>query len=173
MRYFLFLATIISFMCYEMGMPAYGLTLAATDFTAGQKIPKDYTCDGENISPELTWSTVPVNTKSFVLTMTDPDTPGGVFYHWILYNIPSTLTTLSKNLQTLPAGARRGKNSWGKSQYNGPCPPPNSYHRYVFTLYALDSKLELPENEWEATPIFAAMQHRVLTSASLTVGYTR
>jgi Raf kinase inhibitor-like YbhB/YbcL family protein len=141
-------------------------------FKNGEKIPKLYTCDGKDISPPLSWQDAPVETKSFVLIMDDPDAPAGTWDHWIVYNIPANTQALEENLQTLPAGAMHGKNSWNKFTYGGPCPPANSEHRYFFKLYAIDTLLPstvgLTKQEVEK-----AMLGHVITSTELVGKYQR
>lgn len=117
-------------------------------FTYGSKIPVKYTCDGLDISIPITWDakTIPPGTKSLVLVMYDPDAPGGVFIHWVLYNIPLNITELPENIPKAPIVkgiGYQGKNSYGKIGYNGPCPPPGSIHRYYIRLLALDTILHL------------------------------
>lgn len=98
-------------------------------------IPSEFTCDEKNISPQLSWENVPEKTKSFALTVTDPDAPGGLWIHWLVYDISKDLRKIEKN--SLPAGAKEVENDFGKRPYGGPCPPSGT-HRYFFTIYALD-----------------------------------
>lgn len=104
-------------------------------FANGEKIPSVYTCDGQNISPELIISEVPPQTQSLVLIVDDPDAPVETFTHWLLYNIPAD--TVKINSSNLPQSAVQGINDFGKAGYGGPCPP-SGEHRYYFKLYALD-----------------------------------
>jgi Raf kinase inhibitor-like YbhB/YbcL family protein len=121
-------------------------TVSSKSFSSGEEIPKKFTCDGADVSPELTWTDPPANTKAFALIADDPDAPAGTWTHWVLYDLPAEVRHLpegtSKSAE-LPSGARQGKNDFGKIGYNGPCPPPGKSHRYFFKLYALDSKLNL------------------------------
>ena len=104
----------------------------------GGEIQKQYTCDGSDISPPLIWSNVPKGTQSFALIVEDPDAPGGTFRHWAAYNIPATTTGLPAGFRAgAPAPFAQAQNDFGKIGYSGPCPPPGSRHRYVFTLMAL------------------------------------
>lgn len=107
-------------------------------FLENQLIPKTYTCDGENINPELEISDVPSETSSLAFIMTDPDAPNGVFTHWMLWNIPSHIRIIEKN--SFPQGSIQGLNSAKKVGFMAPCPP-NGTHRYFFKLYALNKKL--------------------------------
>ena len=117
--------------------------LSSTAFAEGADIPVRYTCDGDDISPRLTWSGVPDGARSLALVMDDPDAPRGTFTHWVVYDLPSDLTELAEG----STQGVQGRNSFGRTGYGGPCPPPrDDPHRYRFTLYALDvPKLALPE----------------------------
>lgn len=142
-------------------------TLQTKAFRNLGHIPMLYSCDDQDISPELTWQNIPAKTQSLALILSDPDAPSGTFYHWVLYNIPRTLTTLPEGLNQLPEGVMIGKNSWGKQQYNGPCPPKGAEHRYVFTLYALDVMLPLKPGA-DANTVTRAMHNHVLSKTTLT-----
>jgi Raf kinase inhibitor-like YbhB/YbcL family protein/uncharacterized protein (TIGR00297 family) len=117
------------------------ITLSSPAFEQGQPIPSKFTCEGENISPELQWGDLPASTKSLALIMDDPDAPMGTYVHWVIYSIPPTLTSLAEGVSTEPqvnGVGTQGLNSARRSGYTGPCPPPGKPHRYYFTLYALD-----------------------------------
>lgn len=117
-------------------------------FSEGNPIPTRYSCDGENISPQITWSNIPQETKSLALIVDDPDAPGGVFVHWVIFNIDPAIITLPEGLlpkSTPPGPGIQGKNSYGKTGYMGPCPPKGPQHRYFFRIFALDSTLVLGE----------------------------
>src|SRR5207248_6983226 len=136
---------IISLLLLNSNVMAQGkkpMKLISTEFSEGKEIPIKYTCDGEDIAPPLSWTNEPKETKSFVLIMNDPDAPVGNWDRWIVYNIPAETHVLASNT-SLPKGTLEGLNSWGKSQYGGPCPP-DRRHRYFFKLYALDITLNLP-----------------------------
>ncbi len=115
------------------------LSIESSAFVTNTLMPKQYTCDGLNDSPALSWQGAPEGTQSYVLIVDDPDAPHGTWVHWVLFNIPATLSRLEKAAE-LPSRAISGKNSWGEQGYRGPCPPQGT-HRYFFTLYALDSRL--------------------------------
>jgi Raf kinase inhibitor-like YbhB/YbcL family protein len=122
------------------------IQLSTSSFTPGAVIPKKFTCSGADISPELSWSAPPAGTKSWALVVDDPDAPAGTWNHWLLYNLPPSIHELPENQPRTPElanGALQGKNDFGKTGYNGPCPPPGKPHRYFFRLYALDTKLDL------------------------------
>jgi Raf kinase inhibitor-like YbhB/YbcL family protein len=116
------------------------MKLTSPVFGEMQQIPVDYSCRGKGLRPTLEFSGIPQNTKSLALTMDDPDAPVGTFHHWLIWNIPIT-TEISET--SLPQGAVVGTNSTGHVGYVTPCPPSGT-HRYIFTLYALDSMLNLP-----------------------------
>ncbi len=155
-------------------IPAYAthMTLSSQAFADGITIPVLYTCDGKDISPDLSWSNLPSKTQSLAIILSDEDAPGGIFYHWILFNIPAKTTALAEAITTLPTGTLAGKNSWGRPQYNGPCPPKGSLHHYTFTLYALDEKLSLPA-ETDAPTLLKAIQGHILEQTTLKIGYSR
>lgn len=120
--------------------------IATTAFSSGGTIPKNYTCDGPDLSPPLTWKDAPAGTQSFALIADDPDAPAGTWVHWVVYNVPSTTKELPEGVQKsekLPDGTLQGRNDFRKIGYGGPCPPPGKPHRYFFKLYALDTKLSL------------------------------
>lgn len=118
-------------------------------FESDAPIPSRYTCDGENVSPELRWSGAPEGTKSFALVMDDPDAPRKTFVHWVVYNIPADRDFLPADIDISSAfsGAgpapAEGANDFGRSGYGGPCPPADNEHQYVFRLYALDTIIDL------------------------------
>jgi len=113
-------------------------TLKVTGFGEGASIPKRFTCDGEDLSPALEWSGEPSATHGFALIMDDPDAPSGTWNHWLLWDIPTQVHSLSEGFQPGSVGAS-GKNDFGRLGYGGPCPPKgHGAHRYQFTLYALD-----------------------------------
>ena len=127
------------------------LTLSSAAFQPDGEIPAKYTCEGEDISPALTWTDLPEGTQSLALIVDDPDAPDPqapkmTWVHWVLYNLPVTEPGLPEGVQPegLPAGTRQGLNDWRRARYNGPCPPVGR-HRYFHKLYALDT--ELPELE--------------------------
>jgi len=107
------------------------------DFIDKGNIPSEFTCDGKNVSPELSWKDVPEETKSFALAVTDPDAPGGNWIHWLVYDISKTLRKIER--RSLPLGAKEVENDFGRRTYGGPCPPSGT-HRYFFTLYALKTE---------------------------------
>lgn len=148
--------------------------LTSSAFTHGQPLPRQYTCDGQDISVPLQWTEPPPNTASFALICDDPDAPGGVWVHWVLYNLPATARALPEGLRsdaTLPDGARHGKNSWKRLGYGGPCPPSGT-HRYFFKLYALDISLDLAAGA-NKEQLLQALQGHILAQAELMGTYKR
>jgi Raf kinase inhibitor-like YbhB/YbcL family protein len=122
------------------------LRLTSPAFKDRQRIPSQYTCDSRNISPPLNWTGAPAETKSLALIVDDPDASGAVFVHWIVFNMGPTATGLAEDVpkgDAAPGHARQGKNDVGQIGYGGPCPSPGKAHRYVFKLYALDTRLDL------------------------------
>ena len=127
--------------------PASSMTLSSPAFANGQPIPQKFTCQGENISPSLSWSGVPSGARSLALITEDPDASASPFIHWVIYNIPPILSGLPEKVQP---GAQvagigvQGPTSFGAPGYGGPCPPSGSPHHYYFKLYALDLDPNLP-----------------------------
>jgi Raf kinase inhibitor-like YbhB/YbcL family protein len=125
---------------------AMSIPLVSSAFTEGQPIPAKYTCDGRDVSPPLQWSQVPSAAKSLALICDDPDAPMGTWVHWVLYDLPASTPALAEAVpakETLPSGAKQGRNDFRKIGYGGPCPPAGRPHRYYFKLYALDGPVGL------------------------------
>jgi Raf kinase inhibitor-like YbhB/YbcL family protein len=121
------------------------LTLTSPDFQANGEIPTQFTCEGEDTAPALSWSGAPSATKCFALIVDDPDAPDPkaprmTWVHWVLYDIPATAKGIARGGKDLPAGTREGTNDWKRTGWGGPCPPIGR-HRYFFKLYALDTVL--------------------------------
>lgn len=151
------------------------MQLKAAALKPGADIPEQFTCDGSNISPALSWTTPPEGTQSFALIMEDPDAPGRTWVHWVLYGLPATDRELPEGVApkgTLPSGARQGRNDFGKTGYGGPCPPPGPAHRYYFRLYALDTELQLRAGATRAQ-VDRSVRGHVLASAELMGQYRR
>lgn len=111
------------------------MTITSPTFTDGGVIPKQYTCDGAGVSPALSWSGAPAETKSYVLLIHDPDAPAHDWLHWLVINIPPTTTAVAEN--TIPVGGTQLPNDSDPAKFGDFCPP-NGEHRYVFEIYALD-----------------------------------
>ena len=150
------------------------LVLTSPAFSEGGMIPKKYSCNGADISPELSWEGVPEGARSLVLICDDPDAPGGTWVHWVLFNIPAAATRLAAEIApdaTLSNGARHGTNDFRRLGYGGPCPPGGT-HRYYFKLYALDTVLSLDAGALK-TQVEAAMKGHILEQAQLMGKYKR
>ena len=151
------------------------LSISSPVFQEGEGIPAKYSCEGQDISPPLVWGEPPADTNSFALIVDDPDAPGRVFTHWVLFNLPADSRELPEAVPTQPqlsSGALQGKNDFGKTGYGGPCPPPGRPHRYQFTLYALDQLLDLKSGA-SKQQVLEAMQGHILGQGQLTGTYQR
>jgi Raf kinase inhibitor-like YbhB/YbcL family protein len=147
---------------------AQTLTVTSTSFQ-GSRIPAEFTCSGEGISPQLAWSAPPAGTVSLALVVTDPDAPGRTFVHWVLYDLPAATRALPKGLPgdgQLVGGGRQGRNDFGNIGYGGPCPPGDAAHHYHFTVYALNAKLGLTVGATRAQ-VEAAMQGHIWARGEL------
>ena len=138
---------------------------------------KGFGCEGENQSPQLSWSGAPEGTKSFAVNVYDPDAPtGSGWWHWNVVNLPASTTSIAPNASindSLPGGALEIRNDYGSVGFGGACPPPGEVHRYVFTVYALGTEhLQLPENPSNALVGFM-IRANMLDSASITAVYHR
>src|SRR5512136_615108 len=107
------------------------ITVTSTAFKEGGMIPRKFTCDDRDVSPQLSWSNIPAGAKSIALICDDPDAPVGTWVHWVVFNIPATARELPEGIKALPAGAKQGTNDFRKLSYGGPCPPGGT-HRYFF-----------------------------------------
>lgn len=169
---------------FTFGFAQSAFTVTSKDIPEGTldnaEVFNGFGCTGENISPELTWSSAPEGTKSFAVTVYDPDAPtGSGWWHWIVYNIPATVTKLETNAGNLesalaPEGSVQSNTDFGVPGFGGACPPEGSEpHRYIFTVYALGvEKLELPENATGALVGFN-LNDNSLGTATLTATYGR
>lgn len=158
----------------EEGGPVMAFELTSAAFKQGEAIPRQYSCDGQDISPPLAWGDPPQGTQSFALIMDDPDAPAGVWVHWVLYNLPAGSRGLPEALPTdaqLADGSRQGKNSGGRLGYGGPCPPRGT-HRYFFKLYALDKVLDLAPGATKEQ-LLKAIEGHILAQTELMGKYTR
>jgi Raf kinase inhibitor-like YbhB/YbcL family protein len=151
------------------------LEISSAAFSAGETIPKKFTCDGPDVSPQLKWNDLPAKTQSIALIMDDPDAPAGTWVHWVLYDLPANTRELPEGAakqEQLSGGARQGRNDFGKIGYGGPCPPPGKPHRYFFKLYALEAKLGLKAGATK-DDVERAMKGHVLAQAELIGKYGR
>jgi Raf kinase inhibitor-like YbhB/YbcL family protein len=152
------------------------LTLTSSAFAANASIPSKYSCEGQNVSPPLAWSGAPFGTKSFALIVQDPDAPDPaapkkVVTHWVVYDLPSIVTTIAEAGADLPPPTRQAKNEKGDERYMGPCPP-TGRHRYFFKLYALDVTLPKLAGSKEAD-VEQAIQGHVLGTGELVGTYQK
>jgi len=144
-------------------------------FASGAAIPREYTCQGSDESPELKWGQPPQGTVAFAVVMHDPDAPVGDWVHWVAWDIPSNSHGLPARVSRdgqFADGTRQGRNSSGKIGYNGPCPPPGKTHRYFFLVYAVDKKLDLPVGATR-TELDSALKGHILAEAEYMGTYRR
>src|SRR5262245_16821678 len=152
--------------------------LTSPAFANNSRIPAQYTCDGVDVSPPLSWSDTPQGTRSFALIVDDPDAPDPkapkmTWVHWVIYNIPAKVHALPENSgkHGLPTGTKDGTNDWKRGGYGGPCPPIGT-HRYFFKLYALDTVL--PDlGSPTKSQLLDAIQGHVLAEAQLIGTYQK
>jgi Raf kinase inhibitor-like YbhB/YbcL family protein len=154
-------------------MPTIQLT--STAFKDGEVIPRQHTCDGENLSPPLAWSGIPASTRSLALIADDPDAPSGTWVHWVVYNLDAAASALPQGVakyQDQGGAGASGTNSFRKPGYSGPCPPAGPTHRYYFKLYALDTSLNLKSGA-SKEDLLKAMQGHILAQGQLMGRYAR
>ncbi len=143
--------------------------LESSAFDHAQPIPSRHTCDGDDLSPPLTWSNVPDETRSLALIVDDPDAPSGVFTHWVAWGLEPGAGGLGEG----NAAPSEGRNDFGTNGYRGPCPPPgHGRHRYAFRLYALDAAVD-PGSGADKATLERAIEGHVLTTAELVATYER
>jgi Raf kinase inhibitor-like YbhB/YbcL family protein len=180
-----FPAVFIALLCLGMLLCAFlppggkggpvSLQITSPAFSAGGTIPRKFTCDGPDDSPQLTWTDPPAKTQSLALIMDDPDAPVGTWVHWVIYDLPANSRELAESVakqEQLTNGARQGRNDFGKIGYGGPCPPPGKPHRYFFKLYALDAKLGLQSGA-KKSDVERTMQTHILAQTELMGRYGR
>ena len=143
------------------------LSISSPSFANGGEIPKKFSCDGPDVSPQLGWSEPPAGTAAFALLVDDPDAPAGNWNHWTIWNIPASARSLPEGVsksRRLPDGSQQGMNDFKKVGYNGPCPPANKPHHYHFQLFAVDTKLNLTGDAGKPE-LATAMKGHVLAQA--------
>jgi len=160
-------------------------SLSSTDMSSDkplsqQQVFNDFGCTGMNLSPQLAWENVPEGTKSFAITVYDPDAPtGSGWWHWTVVNIPLTTTSLptgagSQHQPQLPEGAVQGRNDYGYAGFGGACPPPGDKpHRYQFTVWALNTDNLPLNNESSGAMVGFMLNSAVLAKAEMTVKFGR
>jgi Raf kinase inhibitor-like YbhB/YbcL family protein len=153
--------------------------LTSASFVHEHDIPKRHTCDGDDVSPALTWTDPPKAAKGFALVVDDPDAPDPrapkrTWVHWIVYNMPADARALPEaaNRASLPIGSVEGRNDWRQLGWRGPCPPVGT-HRYFFKLYALDTSLEELGGGASKSDLENAMTGHVLATATLMGTYRK
>ena len=140
-----------------------GIKLVSRAFTEGQTIPRQYTCDGINVSPPLEWTGLPKSAKTIAIIADDPDAPAGTWVHWVIFNLPADTLGMVENVpltEDVAGGGLQGKNDFQKIGYGGPCPPSGT-HRYFFKIYALDVELPLKAGATKSEVEKAAEGHLV------------
>ena len=153
------------------------LGITSPSFPHGRPIPREYTCEGADVSPPLGWSELPGETKTLALIVDDPDAPDPkapktTWVHWVVFNVPPIASGLPENAsKQLPAGAAEGMNDWKRLGYGGPCPPVGR-HRYFFKLYALDTALPHLAAPTKAE-VEHAMQGHIVAQAELVGTYEK
>jgi Raf kinase inhibitor-like YbhB/YbcL family protein len=145
------------------------MIISSSHFDDGEFIPKRFSCDGDNIPPDLEFMDIPNRTQTLVLIIEDPDAPSGIWSHWVVWNIDPRVDHISDGI--IPPGAREGANSSGSLGYQGPCPP-NGLHRYIFRLFALDGVLTLPPDSGREDLLEAISGH-IIEAAKLVGLYER
>ena len=173
-RHLFFLALALCSFSALRGQEESKMKVWSPAFKYGGAIPEQYSCEGADLSIPLYFALVPEGSRSLVLIMEDPDAPGGVFVHWLLYNIPPVQKVLSEGWssgQREASGIRQGRNDFGNKNYGGPCPPRGS-HRYYIRLYALDIPSDFEEGLSKAELLKRISGH-VLAEAEWMGIYTR
>lgn len=155
------------------------LVIRCQAFESGAAIPRRYTGDGEDLSPPLSWSGLPPETRELAMIVDDPDAPTPEpWVHWVIYKIPASVGQISEGVHarpnpTFPTGSLQGKNSWGSVGYRGPAPPRgHGVHRYFFKLYALDAALDLTPG-LDKPGLLKAMSGHILAHGELLGTYQR
>ena len=141
------------------------MTITSSAFEEGGSIPGRYTCDGDDVSPPLAWAAAPTGTAGLALLVDDPDARGWI--HWVVADVPADRTSVDEN----ESPGTDGRNDFGRTGWGGPCPPSGS-HRYVFEVFALSERLDLPAG-YSADDLRAAMAGKVLASGRLSASYRR
>jgi len=139
------------------------MKITSPAFENEASIPAKYTCQGENVNPELNIGEIPDGTRSLILIVDDPDAPMGTWVHWLVWNI-DVISKIAEN--SVPKGGIQGLNDFKKNEYGGPCPPEGEEHRYFFKIYALDTELNLDEST-KKKDVEEAMEGHILDKAEL------
>lgn len=148
------------------GVTLEKLTVTSKAFPSNGPIPVDYTCDGADKSPPLTWSAPPAGTHAFAIIADDPDAPGGDFTHWVAFNISSDVLALGEGADPSEFGGAVGINGFNRPGYSGPCPPRQEQHRYVFRVFALNAPIDAEPGSTRDV-VEGAMHGHVLAEGAL------
>jgi Raf kinase inhibitor-like YbhB/YbcL family protein len=149
------------------GVSVESLSVTSRSFPSGGQIPVDFTCDGANKSPQLTWSAPPRDTQSFAVVAEDPDAPGGTFTHWMAYDIAADTRELPEGVDLATVGGASGLNDNKRPGYSGPCPPQLEVHHYLFRVYALNTAHLTVGPEPDRDAFDAALNGHVLGTGAL------
>ena len=147
----------------DMDIKSDALRIESPVFLDNGNIPVKYSCNGENVNPQLNMSGIPENAESLLLIVDDPDAPKGTWVHWIVFNINPETALIAEN--SVPSGSIEGMTDFGIQGYGGPCPPSGT-HRYFFKLFALDNVLDL-DSKAKVDDINKAIEGHVIESAEL------
>jgi Raf kinase inhibitor-like YbhB/YbcL family protein len=148
------------------GVTPSTLTITSRSFPSGGTIPIDFTCDGADRSPQLTWSAPPRGTQSFAIIASDPDAQSGDFTHWVAFNLPGDTLSLPESADLAAIGAAAGLNDFKQAAYGGPCPPKYEIHHYAFRVFALDTRIDVPPGSSRES-VESAMNGHVLGHGTL------
>lgn len=150
------------------------IKVTSSVFQDGEMIPSRYTCDGQDVSPPISWQGLGDHTVTVALICDDPDAPMGTWVHWVVWNIPADAGGFDEAVpanEQLENGARQGITSFGRAGYGGPCPPSGT-HRYYFKVYALDTELDIPADS-NKEDLLAAMEGHILAQGQIMGRYAR
>lgn len=147
------------------------LSVTSSAFSEGGPVPSKYSCDGSDVSPPLRISGLPQGARYVALVMDDPDAPSGTWTHWAWWDLPAGPADLGEGADVTDAGAREGKNSWGRTGYGGPCPPSGT-HRYYFRAFATEEPLGLPSGA-SVGAVWDALAQKAVAQGELMGTYSR
>ncbi len=154
------------------GQRVASITVTSKSLPPDLQVPVDFTCDGKDVPPQLTWSAPPEGTKALVVLVDDPDSSSGSFTHYLAFNLPPETTSLTEGADATALGAKIGMNDFKNVRYNGPCPPHGELHRYRFWVYAADYTLPLNEGA-SRSDVDAALSGHLLGAGALKASFSR
>jgi Raf kinase inhibitor-like YbhB/YbcL family protein len=146
------------------------ITVSSPAFAEGEPIPPEFSCDGDEVSPALSWEGVPGDAVELALVVDDPDARGGTYVHWVLFGLDPSLTDLQAGV--VPTGGRQAENSSGDADYTGPCPPGGDSHNYRFTVYALNKEIGAADGA-SAGDVLGRVRETAIAQGTLTGTYER